>query len=412
MKLEDQSFKRLKETLLRSNDTHRPDIKTVRGKLHAAQDQNRLGLVCMFTILAVLAATLWPLNPFPRNRVHWLTDANGIEFERPGLVISKVPLQAAQSNPQQSCAVELLLRPADTRSSSTILTFYNPNNPEQFLVRQWTDGLLVSHDVIEASGIRRRKLDVDHAFQAGKIVLVTIVSGLNGTVVYTNGQGAHYFSRLAISPRELAGQIVLGTSPLYYEPWAGQLLGLAVYSDELTPEQVFEHYEGWTGSKVDPSHFDPSHFSETLAFYSFNERTGRKIHNAVASGPDLEIATVFSVPHKAMLSSPRKEFQANWGYVKDVLVNVAGFIPLGFVICAYLMSTRGRRRSIFFTIFAAATLSFMIEVLQAYIPLRVSGTTDIVTNTLGAALGASLARPSAVGRVWQKLRLNREQLFR
>ncbi|HZW94871.1 MAG TPA: VanZ family protein [Candidatus Eremiobacteraceae bacterium] len=350
----------------------------------------------MVTILAVLAATLWPLNPFPRNRVHWLTDANGIEFERPGLVISKVPLQAAQSNPQQSCTVELLLRPADTKSSSTILTFYNPSNPEQFLVRQWTDGLLVSHDVVEASGIRRRKLDVDHAFEAGKILLVTIVSGLNGTVVYTNGQGAHHFSRLTITQRELAGQIVLGTSPLYYEPWAGQLLGLAVYSNELTTEQVFEHYEGWSGSKV-----DPSHFSETLAFYSFNERAGRKIHNAVATGPDLEIATVFSVPHKAMLSSPRKEFQANWEYVKDILLNIAGFVPLGFVVCAYLMSTRSRGRSILYTVFAAATLSFMIEVLQAYIPRRVSGTTDIVTNTLGAALGAALARPTLVRRFFR-----------
>jgi VanZ like protein/concanavalin A-like lectin/glucanase superfamily protein len=346
----------------------------------------------MVTILAVLAATLWPFNPFPRNRVHWLTDANGIEFERPSVVISKVPLQAAPSNPQQGCAVELLLRPADTKSSSTILTFYTPNNPEQFLVRQWTDGLLVSHDV-EAGSIRRRKLDVDHAFQAGKILLVTIVSGLNGTVVYINGQGQQHFPRFTISQRELAGQIVLGTSPLYYEPWAGQLLGLAVYSDELTPEQVFEHYEGWTGSKL-----DPPHFSETLAFYFFNERAGREIQSAVISGPDLEIPRYFEIPHKARLSSPRKEFQANWGYVNDVLQNVAGFIPPGFLICAYLMSTRGRGRSIFLTIFAAATLSFMIEVLQAYIPRRVSGTTDILTNTLGAALGAALARPTLVRR--------------
>jgi len=347
----------------------------------------------MVTILAVLAATLWPLNPFPRNRVHWLTDANGIEFERPGVVISKVPLQAAKNGPQQSCTLEILLRPADTKSSSTILTFYAPNNPEQFLVRQWTDGLLASHDVVEAGGIRRRKLDVDHAFQAGKILLVSIVSGLNGTVVYINGQGQQHFPRFTISQREFVGQMVLGTSPLYYEPWAGQLLGLAVYSDELTPEQVFEHYEGWTGRKL-----DPSRLSGATAVYSFAERAGREIQSAVVSGPDLEIPRYFEVPHKAMLSSPMKEFQANWGYVKDVLQNVAGFIPLGFVICAYLMSTRSRSRSIFLTIFAAATLSFMIEVLQAYIPRRVSGTTDILANTLGAALGAALARPTLVRR--------------
>ena len=363
-------------------------------KLQAAQNKNRLGIVCSVMIVAVLAATLWPFNPFPRNRVHWLTEANGIQFESSGLVISKVPLQAAQNNPQQSCTVEIFLRPAAIDSSSTILTFYTPNNPEQFLVRQWTDGLLVSHDVVEANGqVKRRKLDVDHAFEAGKILLVTIVSGPNRTVVYTDGQEAHYFPRFTISQSELSGQIVIGTSPVNYQPWAGQLLGLAIYSDELTHEQVFEHYEGWTGSKV-----DPSRFSGALAFYSFNERAGRKIHNALVSGPDLEIPTVFSVPHKTMLSSPIQEFQASWEYVKDDLLNVAGFIPLGFVICAYLRSTRGRGRSILLTIFAAATLSFMIEVLQAYIPRRVSGTTDIITNTLGAALGAVLARPTVVRR--------------
>jgi glycopeptide antibiotics resistance protein len=93
-----------------------------------------------------------------------------------------------------------------------------------------------------------------------------------------------------------------------------------------------------------------------------------------------------------------KEFQASWGYVKDILLNVGGFVPLGFVVCAYLALGRSRGKAISFTIFAAGMLSIAIEVLQAYIPRRVSGTTDIITNTLGATLGAALARPGAVRR--------------
>jgi VanZ like family len=380
---------------IRSDKTALPtaDLKQTRHP-PAAHDKNRLGIVCMITILAVLAATLWPFNPFPRNRVHWLKNTTGIEFEGPGVVMSNVPLQAAKNALPQSCTLEILLRPASITSSSTILSFYTPHNPGQFLIRQWRDSLLVRSTVETKGQIKRRKLDVDHAFHVGKIILVTIVSGLNGITVYGNGQDPQHFPGFTISPGELSGQIVIGNSPADYDPWSGDLLGLALYLDELNPGQVFEHYEGWTGNRQ----LDPSRLSGATAVYSFAEGVGDEIRSAVVSGPDLEIPKYFEVPHKALLTSALKEFQANWEYVKDVLQNVAGFIPLGFVICAYLMSTRGRGRSIFLTIFAAATLSFMIEVLQAYIPRRVSGMTDIFTNTLGAALGAALARSTVVRR--------------
>jgi glycopeptide antibiotics resistance protein len=52
-----------------------------------------------------------------------------------------------------------------------------------------------------------------------------------------------------------------------------------------------------------------------------------------------------------------------------------------------------------------ALLSFTIEILQAYIPRRVSGTTDIITNTLGALLGAGITNPSLVRKILQSLKL-------
>jgi hypothetical protein len=254
--------------------------------------------------------------------------------------------------------------------------------------------LLVSHDVADdRNKIKRRKIDVDHAFEVGKILLLTIVSGPNGTIVYKNGRQAKFVRTFTISPSELSGQIVMGTSPVEYQPWLGEVRGLAIYSNGLTPAKVLEHYKAWTGrSGVNASEPD------TVALYRFTERAGNKLHNAAHGGPDLEMPRNFTVPHKAILKSPVKEFEASRGYVKDILLNVGGFVPLGFVVCAYSALSRTRGKAIFFTIFSAGVLSFAIEVLQAYIPRRVSGTTDIITNTLGAALGAALARPGAVGR--------------
>ena len=359
-------------------------------KLHPTWQQNGIGILCGIVIIAVLSATLWPFNFFPANRISWLPATNGIRFGGPGLVVSKAPLRAEGAGLRNACSLELLLRPASIEGSFTILGFYAPNNPSQFLVRQWTDGLLVTHDTLNVQNkMKRTKFDVDHAFQQDKLVLLTITSGPSGTVVYLDASQAQVFSRFKISQRELLGQIVMGTSPVDYQPWPGEVSGLAIYSKELTPAEVLRHYRNWT----DQSELGTADLDGAIAHYAFTEGAGRDIRNAVASGPDLEIPKRFAVPHKAMLKSPVNEFEANWDYFNDILRNVAGFVPLGFVVCAYWGWTRSRRQAILYAVLAGGVLSFVIEVLQFYVPQRNSGTTDIITNTLGAALGAILARP-------------------
>ena len=92
-------------------------------------------------------------------------------------------------------------------------------------------------------------------------------------------------------------------------------------------------------------------------------------------------------------------------YASDVLVNIAGFVPLGLIVCAYLAWARSRWKAILVTTVACGVLSFVIEVLQYYIPQRGSGTTDIITNTLGSALGAMIAQSSVVQRILGRIKV-------
>src|SRR5262249_26157214 len=86
-------------------------------------------------------------------------------------------------------------------------------------------------------------------------------------------------------------------------------------------------------------------------------------------------------------------FIASWKYVNDVVRNIVGFVPVGFVFCAFFLQTRNRGAAILFATLAGAALSLTVEVLQTYVPQRGSGFTDVITNTLGTTIGAMLSRP-------------------
>ena len=334
---------------------------------------------------------MWPFDFFPPNRVSWLSEGNGILFGSSGVVVSDAPLTTG-SRPGSSYSLEILLRPLNVESAQTILAFYTQGNPRPFLVRQSRTELFISHGFVEFVGL-------DNFFRQGKLVFLAMTSGPNGTLVYKDGWQARTFSTFRILPNDLFGNIVMGSSAMYVEPWQGEVRGLAIYSRELLPAEVLRDYNNWIdGHSVANSH-------GATASFAFAEHAGRYIHNAVTPGPNLEIPKFFEVPSHSFLTSPAKDFEANRDYVFHLFENTVGFVPLGFLTCAYLATKRSQSRAILYSIVAAGLLSLTIEVLQAYLPQKESDVTDIMTNTLGALCGAMLARPGIVRIFLDKTKL-------
>jgi VanZ family protein len=72
----------------------------------------------------------------------------------------------------------------------------------------------------------------------------------------------------------------------------------------------------------------------------------------------------------------------------DFFLNVLLFIPFGFGVCAKLHRTGGRRwTSFLLALVAGAVLSYVVELLQFYIPARDSGWEDVISNTAGSVAG-------------------------
>ncbi|RZI95693.1 MAG: VanZ family protein [Variovorax sp.] len=78
----------------------------------------------------------------------------------------------------------------------------------------------------------------------------------------------------------------------------------------------------------------------------------------------------------------------------DFGVNVAGYVPLGFLAAIAVLRTRpgaGGVQAVLRATLVGGLISFAMETLQSYLPVRIPSNVDLGLNTLGALLGAVLA---------------------
>lgn len=346
-----------------------------------------LPLICSLILCCIFVAGLWPFRK-PDNQVSWLLSGDGLSFGHYGVVMSSSALQTARFPGDEACSIEIWLQPRPIHKNETILTFYTPENPRQFSLSKWETGVILRKEVRS----KRHEVSVHAAFVSNvfhdrKPVFLSITSDGQSSKVYLDGVSVRPNRDFAFSAKDLTGQLVLGSSPVSSDGWQGQLLGFALYRRHLTPAQILSDYEAWTEGKG-PEIEDGE---RSVAVYRFDEHQGAVVHNLVSQGPNLYIPQHFVLLDQPMLQSPWREFRWTRGYWLNVLVNIAGFVPLGFFFCAWL-SQGLIAKAAMITVLAGATTSLIIELLQAYLPTRSSGVTDLFTNTLGTYVGVVLYR--------------------
>jgi hypothetical protein len=346
-----------------------------------------LGAICLLILCGILVAGLWPFHT-PRNEVSWLTDKNGLLFGKHGSIVSVGQFKANPLQGDDSCSIEIWLEPKRVRSSGTILAFYWPQSRVvPFKVRQYLSGLVLergSQGRLHDAG--KTKIYIDQVFRQQGPVFVAISSNQQGITVYVDGVLLKKSSNFSFSSRDLTGQFLVGNSPATTHNWSGQLRGLAIYGRELSADEASEHFATWTKSE----HPDIGKSQGAVAIYLFSEGNANIVHNQVDAATDLLIPERFFVLNEKFLERPWDEFRNDWNYWKDVGVNVAGFIPFGVFFYAYFLLVRRAAHPAAVTIALGFAVSLTIEVLQAFLPTRDSGMTDLITNTLGTAVGATL----------------------
>jgi VanZ family protein len=103
---------------------------------------------------------------------------------------------------------------------------------------------------------------------------------------------------------------------------------------------------------------------------------------------------------------------SRWWTGFDFGINVAGYMPLGFLGALAILRSRPATpamRAVALATALGAAVSFTLETLQSYLPARIPSNVDLGLNALGTFAGAALAAAldrSGVVAYWQRMRSN------
>lgn len=348
-------------------------------------NQKFMAAVCLVVVSITLSLGLWPFHS-PKNDVTWMPQ-QGLKFGRYGTVIGPDNNLATDASNSLGGSIEIWVLP-DRRNSARILALYRPEKRLLVTFNQSITDLEVAAEIDDESKQNKRwHFFAGDAFapalEQKRPQFITITSGAAGTKVYINGTLVETASGNFIPADAFDSRLIVGDSPRQPNSFSGEIRGLAIYDAELREEQVLRNYRAWAlHGRPD---LERNH--QVRVLYLFNEGAGDVVHNQIGAGNDLYIPRRYLVVDKVLLEPIWKEFNWSSGFWSGNLKNVIGFMPLGFVLCAYFVRGRQRRRVVPATLLCGAFLSLTIEVLQGPLPTRDSGTTDIITNTIGTWLG-------------------------
>jgi len=339
---------------------------------------------CLCVLGVILTAGLWPFH-VPANQVKWLRDSDGLEFGPHGSAIS-LGFIRPRGLINSLATLEVWLEPAHSEASGTILAFDASAHPgEPFSLHQVRDALVIRRNNVDPQGISRTELfDLDRVFHQGTPVFLTVCLDGAGTSVYLNGEFSKG-SYLSGTWNDLTGRLVLANLPTNNDSWSGTIRGLAIYQQKLTAWQIAAGYRDWTERRK--VMFAAGQGADAL--YMFDERGGRVVHNRSGGGANLIIPAHYFILHPEFLRLPWKGYHPKWSYWQDIALNIAGFVPLGFCACASLSLIRFRHPGIAALVLGLLA-SLVIELIQTLLPTRLSDLTDVITNTLGTAIGVTM----------------------
>ena len=320
-------------------------------------------IVCM--VLGMLFVGLYPFNYFPENRVSLNEDGNGLHFFGRGIAYSTKVGDWPRKGP---ITLELVLEPLRSYNHGVphILSLCDKSGHEVLYLGQWENSLIVR--LMETSRWTKkikREIGAWDLLDPGELIYINLVLGEGTAEIYANGHLVRKYNDFDFTSEVLkrpVNSIVLGNAPIGDSSWRGKILRFTISGGAMGPSAVRNRYEQWETSQ-----------SQIIQ--------------------DIIVPEILTPIRKEFLSLPSNEFLYRRSFYKDVIINLAGFVPLGLFFSMFFSGHPDKKHTVsnfVLPVLIGGLLSLFIETNQVFLVSRSSSMTDLLLNILGSGIGVAV----------------------
>jgi len=341
--------------------------------------------------VAILFFGLKPKGYHFSNDVTWLSKSPGIRFKGYGIAYTepfKVMKNAGDIN-AHGFSIEVALKPSIYHENrfNFLFSIHNGDDGKQLVFGQYGSSLIVMNGDDYNHRRRTKRIAVKLTEELPIPQFVTITTGKDGTRIYLDGRLIRKRKDLTLKiPEGENARLLLGNSVYGKNNWKGIVQGLGIYWHTLSRQDVTTHFKHWfkDGSFLFAKPYNPD------MLYVFDEKNGETVMDRSGGNIDFHIPPNMKIFKKKILSFSWSSLTFSTEFFEDVMINLMGFIPLGFFLNITLTKTgKGlEKHGILITVVLCFFVSLFIEIYQAWIPSRSSDVLDLALNTLGGGVGA------------------------
>ena len=356
--------------------------------------------VTVFVFLTVLVFGLNPKGYDFSNHVSRLGESPGIHFGKYGVAYTELDsklLRRISSLKGFSILMVFRSERLDNNGSGHILTIHPGEDKNQLVIWQWFSYIIAMNDNDYAHRRKTGRVSAEILSSPAQRIFLSLTSGKRGTTLYFDGKAVSSNRTLQLDfPKSGNTTLILGNSAYGNGSWQGDISGLALYDRELPPETITSLYNTWSRKHSFSGAVDEKPF----LCYLFNGKNGSNIIDRAGSSSHLKIPSTATPIKKRILTGFVNYLGLSSIWTQDAVINLTGFIPLGFFLAGLIarLYRIPRKRALTYTVGFCFALSLVIELVQAWLPSRTSQSLDLFLNTAGGLIGAFLSNSRIVKR--------------